>query len=314
MRIVIVGGGAIGRLFGSYLVRDGNEIILIDKDREIIGALQEKGIGLMGDNSTSPDSVTSFPVRAYQSAKSIDEADLVLLLVKSQATLPATKDVEHLIGDECPLLSIQTGLGNFEVIRNVIPEKNVLLGISFLTGTALSDARVKKGGLAKTYLGELDGLFSKRLEKISSTFNRCGIKTRMVERILGRLWSKVIIYAAINPVSAILQVPNGLLTSTMESITLMKRLLDEGKSVANACSVELVYPDLYTELFDACEQSSSNLSPMLQDILNENPTEVDAQNGAICRFAEKHGIQVPTHKTMVELVRLQEKWRPGIDR
>ena len=136
----------------------------------------------------------------------------------------------------------------------------------------------------------------------------------MDEQIMGRLWSKVIIYAAINPVSAILQVPNGLLTTTMESITLMKRLLDEGRMVAGAVAVELVYPDLYQELFDACERSASNLSPMLQDILNENPTEIDAQNGEICRFAEKHGLLVPTHKTLVELVKLQEKWKPGIDR
>ncbi len=134
----------------------------------------------------------------------------------------------------------------------------------------------------------------------------------MVNRIIGRLWCKVITFSAFNPVSAILQIPNGMLTSKMESITLMKRLLDEGRAVADACSVELVYPDLYELLFDACQKSANNLSSMLQDILNECPTEIDAQNGAICRFADEHGVSVPTHRSMVELIKLLECWKSGI--
>jgi 2-dehydropantoate 2-reductase len=312
MRIVIVGSGAIGRLFGSFLIRGGNEITLIDIDRDTLGALQKKGIGLLEDDGEHPDDAESFPVQALYSADSLTEADLVLLLVKSQATIPAVKDVAHLITNTCPLLCIQTGLGNLEAARKIVPEKHILLGITFMSGTALSDARVRKGALAKTYIGELDGTFSKRLENISQVFNSCGIETQMVKKIIGRLWCKVITYAAINPVSAILEVPNGSLTSKMESITLMKRLLDEGRAVAEAHSIELVYPDLYELLFDACEKSANNLSSMLQDILNDMPTEIDAQNGAICRYAEEHGIDVPTHRTMVELIKLLECWKPGI--
>jgi len=312
MRIVIVGGGAIGRLFGSFLIRGGNEITLIDTDRNTLGALQNKGIGLLEDDGDHPDDAESFPVQALSSAASISAADLVLLLVKSQATAPAVKDIAHLITDTCPLLCIQTGLDNLEAARKIVPEGNILLGITFMSGTALSDARVRKGALTKTYIGELDHTFSKRLENISQVFNNCGIETQMVKQIIGRLWCKVITYAAINPVSAILEVPNGSLTSRMESITLMKRLLDEGRAVAEAYSIELVYPDLYELLFDACEKSANNLSSMLQDILNDLPTEIDAQNGAICRYAEEKGIDVPTHRTMVELIKLLECWKPGV--
>lgn len=313
MKIVIVGGGAIGRLFGYFLVKGGNEITLIDIDRNTLGALQEKGIGLVEDGDQHPEEAQSFPVRALFSADSLTEADLVLLLVKSQDTLAAVKDVAHLISDSCPLLCLQTGLGNMEVASKIVPRKNILLGITFMSGTALSDARVRQGGLAKTYIGEVNGTFSKRLENINHVFNRCGIETQMVKKIIGRLWCKVITYSAINPVSAILQVPNGSLTSKMESITLMKRLLDEGRAVADSCSIELVYPDLYELLFDACEKSANNLSSMLQDILNEQPTEIDAQNGAICRYAEEHGVKVPTHQTMLELIKLLECWKPGVE-
>ncbi len=314
MKIVIVGGGAIGRLFGYFLVKGNNEITLIDIDPKTLGALQEKGIGLIAEDEIHPDEAQSFPVTALLSADSLTEADLVLLLVKSQDTLAAVQDVAHLINESCPLLCMQTGLGNMEVAARIVPKENILLGITFMSGTALSDARVRQGGgLARTYIGELNGSFSKRLENINHVFNRCGIETQMVKRIIGRLWCKVITYSAINPVSAILQVPNGSLTSKMESITLMKRLLDEGRAVATSCSIELVYPDLYELLFDACEKSANNLSSMLQDILNELPTEIDAQNGAICRYAEENGVKVPTHQTMVELIKLLECWKPGVE-
>jgi 2-dehydropantoate 2-reductase len=312
MRIVIVGGGAIGRLFGSFLIRGGNEITLIDIDHTTLGALQEKGIGLLENDGEHPDNAESFPVHALSSAESINDADLVLLLVKSQATKAAVQDVAHLITDTCPLLCIQTGLGNLEAAREIVAEKQILLGITYMSGTALSDARVRKGSIATTFIGELDGSFSERLQNINQLLNRCGLETQMVKRIIARLWSKVIIYAAINPVSAILQVPNGSLVSRTESITLMKRLLDEGLAVAKAQGVELIHPDLYEVLFDSCEKSASNLSSMLQDILNEVATEIDAQNGAICRYAEEHGIGVPTHRTMVELIKLLECWKPGL--
>jgi len=312
MQIVIVGSGAIGRLFGSFLIRGGSEITLIDIDHGILGALREKGIGLLDGDEEHPDNTETFPVQALHSAKSVTEADLVLILVKSQATKAAVQDVAHLIHDKCPLLCIQTGLGNLEVAREIVPEKNILLGITYMSGIALSDARVRKGSHATTFIGELDGSFSLRLEIIKQLFCRSGLETQMVKRIIGRLWSKVIIYAAINPVSAILQVPNGSLVSRTESITLMKRLLDEGLAVAKAQGVELIHPDLYEVLFDSCEKSASNLSSMLQDILNEVATEIDAQNGAICRYAEIHGIDVPTHRTMLELIKLLECWKPGV--
>jgi len=310
MKIIIVGGGAIGRLFGSFLIQGGNDLTMIDTDQTTLGALQTKGIGLVTNNSEAMSPLREFSVKAMRSASSLTEADLVILLVKSHATHSAVKDVAHLIGDNCPLLSIQTGLGNLEAAQQIVDSKHILLGITFMSATALSDAKVRQGGPAKTYIGELNGTFSPRLKSIGEVFNQSGMETQLVRRIIGRLWCKVITYSALNPVSAILHIPNGSLTSRTESITLMKRLLDEGRTVAESCSIELVYSDLYELLFNACENSANNLSSMLQDVLNEVPTEIDAQNGALCHLAQEHGLHVPTQQTMVDLIKLFECWKP----
>ncbi len=313
MKIVIVGGGAIGRLFGSFLGTGGHEVNLVDIDQKVIGAIRGEGIGLMAQDEEDRDIVISVPVTALDNGSKVQSCDLVLILVKSQATLAAARSVAHLITATCPVICIQTGLGNLEEIKTIIAENNVLVGLTFMSGTALGGARVRQGGIGTTYIGEITGEFTPRLEKIAQLFNDCGIVTRMAHRILGRLWCKVIVYSAINPLSAILKVPNGCLTTREESVALMKTLLDEGKRVADACSIDLVCEDLYQLLFETCQQSANNLSSMLQDILNERGTEIDAQNGAICRYAEMHGVSVPTHRTILQLIKLLEQWKPGIE-
>ena len=313
MKIVIVGGGAIGRLFGSYLARAENEVTLLDIDDEVIGAMQAGGIGVVDDGNGDPDRVTPVPVTAISDAGLVKESELVLLMVKSGSTRVAAESVVHLVDDGCPLLCVQTGLGNIETIEQVIPVENIIAGTTFMSGTALGGAKIRYGRSGKTYIGELNGKVTERVQHIANVFEASGIPTQVVHRIVGRLWCKVIVFSAINPLSSILKVPNGCLTSKMESLTLMKRLLDEGEAVASAHGVDLVYTDLYELLFDACRQSANNLSSMLQDILNEKPTEIDAQNGALCRYAKQYNIDVPTHHTMVELVKLLEKWRPGME-
>jgi len=313
MKIVIVGGGAIGRLFGSFLGKGGHEVSLIDVNQDIVGAMQGEGIGLMAQDEQDRDIIISVPVNALHNGSKVEGADLVLILVKSQATLAAAQSVAHLVNEACPVLCIQAGLGNLESVQKVIPPQHILLGLTFMSGTALGDSRVRQGGIGTTYIGELNGAFTPRLKKIASVFNDCGIVTRMARRIMGRLWAKVIVNSAINPVSAILKVPNGCLTSREESIALMKTLLDEGKRVADAISIDLACEDLYQLLQDTCQQSANNLSSMLQDILNDRATEIDAQNGEICRYAGMNGVSVPTHQAIVQLIKLLERWKPGIE-
>ncbi len=312
MRIVIVGGGAIGRLFASFLGKGGNDITLIDIDQTTLGALREKGIAMVEGHITHGSESSPVPVTALNTAQGLHEADLVLLLVKSQATEAAVGDIAHLIGEACPLLLLQTGLGNVEVAQGIVDRRHLLLGITYMSATALSEAKVRRGRHGATYIGELDGSLSPRLAHIAELFTGCGIETSPARNIRDRLWSKVIVYAAINPLSAILQVPNGSLLSRPESISLMKRLLDEGAMVARAEGIDLIDPDLFAALQESCHKSAGNLSSMLQDILNEAGTEIGAQNGAICHIAEKHGLAVPTHRTMVELIKLLECWKPGV--
>ena len=112
MKIVIVGGGAIGRLMGASLAGGKNDVTIVDINQMVIEEIQEKGIGVMGRNADSPDSTEYVPVSAVSDTSLIKKCDLVLLTVKSFATKAAAESVAHLVTEESPIVFMQTGLGN----------------------------------------------------------------------------------------------------------------------------------------------------------------------------------------------------------
>ncbi len=312
MNVVIVGGGAIGRLFGALLVSGGNQVTIVDKDPTVVSEIQANGIGLMGYNSEHPDDVTFFPVTAVSDASTISDCDLILLTVKSFATKAAAESVAHLVSSESSILFMQTGLGNQAILRALFPVEHILAGLTFMSGTTFGDCRVRHGRFGLTFIGALNGEITPQVEQISNVFNDSGIETKWSHRIIARLWAKVITYATLNTMTSVLRVPNGKLLEAEESITLAKELLMEGEAVAMAHGVD-PFGDEFFELFEGvCQESANNLSSMLQDIINQRPTEIAAQSGAICDYAEKYGVEAPRHRTMVKLVGLLERWRPGM--
>jgi 2-dehydropantoate 2-reductase len=61
-------------------------------------------------------------------------------------------------------------------------------------------------------------------------------------------------------------------------------------------------------MLETCSKTAENLSPMLQDIINNRPTEIEALNGAIYTMGKQKGVAAPTHQTMTDIIRLLEKW------
>jgi 2-dehydropantoate 2-reductase len=313
MKIVIVGAGAMGRFLGAILCNANHQIVFVEKDPEVVRAVNEKGIRFKKLQSTDPDTIPAVKAQAIDDGGSIDTCDLIVLAVKGYATSAATRSIVHLVGLETPVLTIQTGLGNIETIAELIDKRNVLGGVTFHGAIALHGSEVQHAGIGPTLIGELDGRRTKRVDQIKEAFVAGRLQVEVSDNILGHIWAKTLIYSAINPLTAILKLKNGQLVEKMESITLAKRLIDEGKLVAQAYAIQLPQQDLYDGLLEVCARTAENLSPMLQDIINERPTEIDALNGAIYTKGKHRGIATPIHQTMTDLIRLLEKWSGSSD-
>lgn len=310
MKIVILGAGAIGKLLSVFLNRGGHQVILVDPNQKKVDLLNSQGIGFMEPDAVDPDAVSYVPTTAVSQASTIDNCDLVVLAVKSFDTMSAIQAAHHLVTKTSPVVTLQTGLDNIENLEQVVDRENIIGGFTFMAATSLGSGVVRQGGAGKTYLGELDGRISDRLRNICTMFAESGMECTPVQRIIGRLWCKVIVFSAINTVTSILQIQNGQLLDNAESVSLLKRLVDEGRKVAETQEIDLVFPDLYQLLIDGCKRTDQNLSSMLQDILEGKRTEIDAQCGALVKLGQQAGIPTPTQQTVLELVQLISKKQP----
>lgn len=302
LKIVIVGSGAIGSLFGYYLAKGGHDVWMIDKDMELVNAIREKGIC-----KVNGEKETCVKVKSTSEPREIQSCDLVLLCVKSFSTREAVKGTSHLIKGDVPLLTFQTGLGNIGAASSIIPKKNILGGVTFNGATLLGPGRVRHAGVGDTYIGEIDGKESPRVHTIIQAFNESGIETEISHNITGHIWSKAIIYSGINPLTAILRLKNGQLLDKEESISLLKVVIKEGMEVARACGESLAYDDPFEVLLSICKETSENLSPMLQDILNSRKTEIGALNGAIAKRGEMCGARTPVNTALRDIIKVLEK-------
>ena len=311
MKIVIVGAGAIGRFFGGMLGSGGHEVVFVEKEPEVVKAINKNGIQFIKLGNEKSDAYPAVQARATTEGDAIDACEMIILAVKGYTTAAAVRSVSHLVNSRAPILTIQTGLGNIETMAEIVDKEDILGGVTFHGATSLHGSKVRHAGLGKTLIGELHGGSTERVELVQGAFEESGIQTTVSANIVGHIWAKALVYSAINPLTAILRLKNGQMVEKMESIALAKRLIDEGKLVANAYAVQLPQDDLYDWLLEVCRNTAENLSPMLQDILNNRPNEIEALNGAIYSMGKRKGIAAPIHQTMTDLIRLLEKWGTG---
>jgi 2-dehydropantoate 2-reductase len=116
------------------------------------------------------------------------------------------------------------------------------------------------------------------------------------------LWGKLVINAAINPLTALLRVPNGVLLERPTARALMSTLAREASSVAVAQGIRLPFPNPLQAVETIARRTASNRSSMLQDVERGAPTEIDAICGAIVKAGDQVGVAAPINRTLWQLV------------
>ena len=307
MKIVIVGAGALGGLFGASLSQGGQEIVFVEPNQAVVRAINEKGIGVASHELLGAQGLQYFPARAVSSGQEIQQCDLLFMAVKTYNTQEATRQIAHLVGPDSPLITLQNGLGYIELMGKICDPANIISGFTSMGGTALGPGEVMNDVTGPTYLGDQQNSNGDRLAQICAILNKSGLPAKEVTDIVSRRWNRVLVHAAINPVSALLHCRNSQLLDSLHPLSLMKRLIDEGRDIAEARGIDLGEVDHYEMLFATCRDKANHLSPMLQDILNGRKTEIDAMNGILCRYARQTGVPAQSHLTIYELIKSLEK-------
>ena len=116
------------------------------------------------------------------------------------------------------------------------------------------------------------------------------------------MWEKLLINVGINPLTALLRVPNGALPELPEAWDLAVAAAAEALAVARAAGLNLdVDPE--ARLRQVCTATAANRSSMLQDILAGRPTEIEALNAQVAARGRALGVPTPVNDLLTQLLR-----------
>jgi 2-dehydropantoate 2-reductase len=304
MRIAILGGGgAMGGIFGGYLARAGNDVTLIDVSRAAVDAINADGLAIEEKDGSRP----VIRVPASDDPAGVGPVDLIVNFVKCYHTEAAIRSAAPMIGRDTAVLSLQNGWGNAPRIAGIVGEDRVLVGLTYHGGTLLGPGKVKHPGVGMTYIGELSGRTTPRLENVVATFRGAQIETTLSNRILDEVWKKLALNACTLPTSALLRFLSHELVAFDGTMSLMAALLGEVVAVAHAQGIALDHDERWAAITGLLEKAVGGKASMLQDVEAGRQTEIEVINGAIVEAGKRTGVPTPHNQTMVWMVQAAER-------
>lgn len=303
MRIAILGGGgAMGGIFGGYLARAGNDVTLVDVSQTAVQAINDKGLTIEEKDGTQP----VIRVAASTEPSKVGPVDLIINFVKCYHTDAAVRAAAPMISGDTAVLSLQNGWGNAPRIADIVGEDKVLVGLTYHGGTLLGPGKVKHPGVGMTYIGELSGKMTPRLDAVIETFRAAQIETTRSERILDEVWKKLALNACTLPVAGLLHFMSHELVAFDGTKALMAAILQEVVAVAKAQGIALDYDERWAAITGLLEKAVGGKASMLQDVEAGRQTEIEVINGAIVEAGRRTGAPTPVNETMVWMIQSKQ--------
>lgn len=287
-------------LFGARLAEHAS-VTLLGAWPEGLAAL-ESGIRLVeGDGG---DRVVN--VKATSNPAHCQDAKLALVLVKSWQTTRAANQLAQCLAPDGLALTLQNGLGNIEILQNILGKERAALGVTTTGATLLGPGEVRPGGSGPTHLAPHAGL-----EPMMDLLRQSGFEVDLHDDLQSLVWGKLAVNAGINPLTALLDVPNGALLDYPATRLVMVAAAEETADVARAQGISLPYADASFQIMDVARRTAENTSSMRADLQRGAPTEVDAINGAVVEHGQSLGVETPVNWTLWRLIQARVKLRGG---
>ena len=294
----------MGSVIGGHLAAAGNHVVLINIDADYVAAVNANGLVLESD---AIERVVD--VQAATSSDNLGPVDLILVLVKSFDTAEAMRASMNLLGPETMVISLQNGLGQEEVLAEIVGRDNVIAGKTYIGGMITAPGRVVAGVTGKdTIIGELDGQITPRIQDVAETLESAGLTTVVSDNIMGAMWDKLLINVAAGALSGITGLNFGNLYELPEVEETAIEAVAEAIRVAGALGIRLTINNPKDAWIKASAGLPFGFKPsVLQSLENGMITEIDYINGAVVRAGSRAGIPSPVNSTLVACIKGVER-------
>lgn len=292
MKIIILGAGAIGSLFGAKLSKL-NDVTLIAK-KEHAERISRNGLKMTGLEKKT------CKIKAFTKIRNIGKDTLVILTTKVHDSGKAIIPIKNLLKKDTIILCLQNGLYSERLVKNIVGKRcTVLRAITNFGAIYQRPGFVNYTNCSYTAIEKNAGS-----RKIAETFSKCGLNGYVAENIRYEMWKKLIFNCALNPLTAMLRMENrGICDEKLNPIK--KLIVDECLKVAekDGISFEIDFVKAINNEF----RKSRNISSMQQDLTKGKMTEIDYLNGAVVKLGKSYGVKCPVNEAIAGIIRELEK-------
>lgn len=294
--VTIIGSGALGSLFAAFM-QPQTAIGMLTHWPDQMDAIRSAGLTCLHVDGSS--STHAFPVT--NDLRGLAPVQFALVLVKSFQTARAAFELAPIMAADGIAVTLQNGLGNFEILEAALGHGRVAQGITAQGATMIGPGKVRHAGHGMTTIATISGK-QEQLEDFVSLLNHAGLPAQMSDNVSSLQWGKLAVNAGINPLTALLRVRNGFLAENEAARQIMCAAAEECAAVASQLGISLPYEDAGAQVIEVAETTASNQSSMLQDVLRGAPTEIDAISGAVASYGRQVDVPTPLNDELWRLV------------
>jgi 2-dehydropantoate 2-reductase len=294
MRIAIVGTGAMGSVYAALFASAGHEVWAIDRWREHVEAIREKGLrveGASGDRTVRMHATTE-PGEA-------GPCDLVVLATKAMHVSEAAEALKPLLGPQTPVLSIQNGLGGPDAAAAILGRERVMVGVVGGFGASMKGpGHAHHNGMELVRLGEFGGPITERLKKVEQVWSGAGFRVKVFDDIDKLVWEKLLCNCAYSGPCGIAERTVGEVMEDADLARISAACATEAFEVARERKINLGFSDPVAYVRDFGSKIPHARPSVLLDLMAKRKSEIDVINGSIPR---------PVNQALTQLVRAKER-------
>lgn len=297
-QVSIVGMGALGILYGSYIAKaigfDHVHYIMDEKryekykDAPVYCNREELHFRCTPSSLTKP-------------------ADLLIVAVKGTGLRAALEVMERSIGPDTVVLSVMNGISSEKIIAERYGKEHLIYTVAQGMDAMKFGSSLNYTKMGILVVGAKEEIQRPNLERVCEFFDRIRLPYQAESDILHRLWSKFMLNVGVNQTCMVYSCTYSDVWREGKERDTMLGAMREVIAVANAEGIRLTEADL-----KEYDQIIRTLSPdgtpsMGQDRIAKRRSEVEMFAGTILAYGKKYGIPTPVNQWLYEQVMEIEK-------
>lgn len=301
-KIGVIGAGPVGSLMAAYLSRNQKDVFLVDIKKELISAIKEKGITVIGvgDNFNARVKGAGYSTTDLKKY----DSDLIFVAVKSNFLDSILDEIKSIFSAGKKIVLLQNGIDNEDRAAEKFSQGDILRFVINYAGMIIRPGVVKMSFFhPPNYIGVLAPENESLAKEIAALITETGLETQDVPDIKKYEWKKTILNAALMPVCATTGLTMKEAMATGETRYLCEQILNECIEVAKKVGYE--YGEDFFEHSLAYLSGAGHHKPSTSlDLEAGNPIEYIFQ--PIIDYGKKVGAPTPYLESLTKVMQTLE--------